>query len=91
MTNGKKSIKFEDFKAEVNRILNVPENQTVTQEFKAGICSTFEHFAMATKNYNGFGHTYWMEKGYKEWHDAGEPEFPEKQKYFGLEYTRTYY
>jgi hypothetical protein len=87
----KKNIKFEDFKEEVNRLLNVPENQHVTQEFKAGVCAMFEHFAMATGNYGGFGHTYWMQKGYQEWKEAGEPEFPEKRKYFGLEYTRTYY
>jgi len=91
MTNCKKTIKFEDFKEETNRILNVPENNVVTQEFKSGICSVFEHFAMATKNYNGFYHTYWMNKGYKEWETAGEPDFPEKTKFFGLEYTRTYY
>lgn len=91
MTKGKKTINFDEFKAEVNRILNVPENQVVTQEFKSGICSLYEHFAMKTRNYNGFNHTYWMEKGYKEWEEAGRPDFPEKQKYFGLEYTRTYH
>jgi hypothetical protein len=91
MTKGKKSIKYEDFKTEVNRVLNVPENQYVTQEFKAGICSLFEHFAMVTKNYKGFHHTYWWNSGYEEWEAAGRPDFPEKQKYFGLEYTRTYH
>ena len=85
-----KNIKVEEFHEEVNRLLAL-DNDAITQEFKKGICGIWEHFSMKTGNYGGFQHIYWMKQGFTEWKDAGEPGFPEKQKYFGKEYDRRYF
>lgn len=88
--NKRKCIKIDDFRDEVNRLLSL-HNENISQEFKKGICGIWEHFSMETGNYNGYQYVYWAQKGFAEWQKAGEPDFPEKQKYFGKEYDRRYY
>lgn len=46
---------------------------------------------MEAKEYNGFRYLYWSKQGFEEWKEAGEPGFPEKNKYIGPEYDRAYY
>jgi len=66
-----------------------------TQEFKIGVAVLLERILHNTGNYEGYNHNYWLKQGFKEWQDAGEPDFPEKNKYIygpdGGEYDRVYY
>lgn len=52
-----------------------------TQEFKAGIFTAVSNTLHATGQYNGFQHLYWMNGGCEEWYKAGEPDFPEKNRF----------
>ena len=93
----KKTIEVEKIKVYANSML-ARTDKFATVEFKAGIAIMIELILMSTNNYRGFQYNYWNDKGYKEWHDAGEPNFPEKDKYIygpkgkdNAEYDRTYY
>lgn len=83
-----KTLKVSEALEYANKLLNNPK---LSQEFKHGVCTMIEHTLHDTDNYGGFQYTYWAKQGYKEWKEAGEPGFPEKQKYLGLEYDRHYY
>ena len=63
-------------------------------QFKSGICVFIEHILRNANCYAGYNDTYWMKQGCKEWIAAGEPDFPEKDKYiFGPlgKFSRFYY
>lgn len=77
------------------------QDEFVTDKFKAGICVMVQEVLFQANQYQGYNNIYWLERGYKEWHEAGEPDFPEKDKYiygeggkecpkYG-EYSRMYY
>jgi hypothetical protein len=83
-----KTIKVETIRKEANRLLALP---TLSQEEKRGIVLMLEHTLHKTDNYGGYNFTYWAMRGRDEWDRAGRPDFPEKQKYLGLEYDRYYY
>lgn len=40
-----------------------------------------EKLLMSTNSYRGFNYLYWSAQGFNEWMEAGEPDFPEKDKY----------
>jgi len=39
------------------------------------------HLLMEARSYRGFQHLYWSDQGYQEWKAAGEPDFPEKDRF----------
>ena len=85
----KKTTSVEMFKNWANEQLKRTD-EYATQEFKAGICTGLERVLHDSGNYNGFNHNYWNATGFKAWLAAGEPDFPEKNKYIGPEYDRCY-
>ena len=66
-------------------------NDQLTQEEKKGIAFLLEDVLHASNRYNGFNDTHWLKQGYREWVAAGKPDFPEKKKFMGPEFDRTYY
>ena len=90
----KKTFKVDEFKNYVNEQL-ARTDEFANKEFKAGLCVALGTVLMKSNNYEGFNYNYWNEKGWKEWRNAGEPDFPEKNKYLygegGHEYNRHYY
>jgi hypothetical protein len=64
-------------------------------KFKAGLCCVIEHVLTTTNRYKGYNDNYWLKSGFQEWRKAGEPGFPEKNKYCygpsGQRYNRHYY
>jgi len=87
MTRKRKTFSVEEAKTKANEWLA----RDVSQEEKRGVCFLIENILHRTGNYKGFSYNYWDEKGFKDWLDAGEPDFPEKSKYIGPEYSRHYY
>lgn len=63
---------------EANRRLAL---STLTSEEKQGVCELLEFVLHESGNYAGYNDNYWLTVGYKEWKDAGEPGFPEKELY----------
>ena len=90
----KKTFNVDAFKEYVNKQL-ARVDEFATEAFKAGLSLSLQEVLMRSGNYQGFNYIYWNERGGKEWHDAGEPDFPEKDKYLygegGHEYNRTYH
>lgn len=82
------TFRVSELKDKVNGML---AKDTLDQKAKASLCSLIEDVLMETDNYRGFNDIYWMDKGFDEWKAAGEPDFPEKQKFMGLEYNRHYF
>ena len=69
-----------------NRMLSI---ETISQKEKEVVCCMIEQLLMDAKCYQGFNYTYWMEKGFTEWMEAGKPvnHIP----FLGNEYDRHYY
>lgn len=90
--NARKTFEVEAFKDWVNERL-ADDHPSLTQDFKRGLATALERVLHDTGNYAGFQNLYWQEQGYREWKDAGEPGFPEKEQYItgGEEYSRIYY
>lgn len=53
----------------------------IPQHAKAKICGEIENLLFAADAYAGFNHNYWLEQGFYEWREDGEPCFPEKDRY----------
>lgn len=90
----RKTFDVEDFKRWVNSVLALPtqDNPHVpSQDTKSALCTALEKVLMDTGNYKGFQNIYWSDIGCTLWRDAGEPDFPEKQKFLGPEYDRCYF
>ena len=51
------------------------------QGFKSGIFTMMNKILLDANCYQGYNYNYWMEKGADEWFAAGEPNFPEKDKF----------
>jgi rhodanese-related sulfurtransferase len=70
-------------------------NENLSSDEHSGVCHFIENVLHESGNYAGFNHVYWMNGGFKAWEAAGEPGFPEKNKYIvgpsGDEYARFYY
>lgn len=70
-------------------------DEHATREFKMGVCALLEHVLMGTDNYRGYNYNLWVNGGCDEWVRAGEPDFPEKERFMysehGGEFDRVYY
>jgi hypothetical protein len=96
MTRQKYLAAIEQAAKKLNTILA----EDCPQSVKAGICTTIEAMLSAADCYDGYGNLYWRETGFRDWQEAGEPEFPEKMRYIigpenggpsTGEYSRVYY
>lgn len=69
--------------------------EDLTSVEKRAISEVLEDILHKTDNYSGFNYRYWSSVGCNEWRDAGEPDFPEKEKFIlgpsGDEFNRFYY
>ena len=88
MAKARKTFDVGEFRNWVNSLL---DNDRLSQDEKRALCMAVEHALHETNNYKGYNQIYWMKAGYQEWQAAGEPGFPEKQKFLGLEYDRHYF
>ncbi len=92
MAKGRKTIEVEWIKDRINTQLAEP---SFSQPEKMRLCFLLEDVLHQSNNYNGFQFNYWNDGGYKAWLTAGEPSFPEKEKYITNnkkeEYSRIYY
>ena len=59
--------------------------------YRAGIASLLETVLHAAGQYKGYNHLEWLNGGCEAWRAAGEPGFPEKEKYIGDDTRRVYY
>lgn len=62
---------------DLNDLLGTP----MPMAAKSTICTMIEHTLMDHDVYGGFNNRYWLEQGCKEWQEAGEPSFPEKEAF----------
>lgn len=80
------------FKDWTNQLL---ASSDLNDKFKAGLCVTLEHILHKNNCFHGYNDNYWIQKGCREWYAAGQPDFPEKNKYCygptGQQYNRHYY
>lgn len=82
----KKTIKVQELKAEINRLLSL---ETIGEKEKTTLCYLLEHILMSTKNYKGFIYPAIFTPEYDQW----KKENPEKQPYeyiVNQEYRRSY-
>ncbi len=72
-----------------------------TSEERRILCGCLENILSKSGNYAGFNYNYWLGKdandensGVNQWRKAGEPDFPEKEKFIlgptGDEWNRCY-
>jgi hypothetical protein len=88
------TINVEDFKNWINKQLERTDPYA-DDKFKAALCSVLEYALKMANRYKGYNDNYWLKAGFDEWRNAGEPDFPEKEKYIygptGQRYNRHYY
>jgi len=89
---GRKTIDVVYILEECNKQLT---RDDLSKSEKRAICEILETILFKTENYSGFNYNYWLSVGCNQWRDAGEPSFPEKEKYIlgpsGDEWNRHYY
>ena len=95
MAKGRKTIEVEFIKDKINHMLSLPLKQH-SKETKAALCTLLEDILHQSNNYHGFQYNIWDNGGYEAWKAAGEPDFPEKEKYLTgkhkeHDYSRVYY
>jgi cell shape-determining protein MreC len=86
----RKTIQVVLIKDRINELLN----SDYTQEEKMILCNLLTEILIATKNYGGYNNRYWIDKGFRQWIEDGQPEGKNKvasDKYFGPEFDRFYY
>ena len=76
----KKLFNVREFVLGVNRIL---ENDSHTPEYRKGVADLTGNILQDLNCYAGFNYLDWMNGGFQAWQEAGEPDFPEKNKYLG--------
>lgn len=63
--------------SDMNDLLGMP----IPQYAKATICTAIERTLMDHRAYSGYNNRYWLNRGFTEWNDAGQPGGPAKEKY----------
>jgi len=94
MARKKLTFKVDEFKSWINQQLKRTDD-IATDEYKAGLCEAIEHVLQKSNRYEGYNDNYWLQKGWQEWREAGEPDFPLKDKFIcgptGQKFNRQYY
>lgn len=94
MAQQKNTFKVEEFKTWVNQQLKRTDD-FANDEYKAGLCAALEHVLQNSNRYQGYNDNYWLQKGWQEWRNAGEPDFPLKDQFIygptGQRFNRHYY
>ena len=65
------------------------ENDSASQDMKAGYCTILEHVLHETGNYHGFNSYHWVNGGYNQWVKDGKPK--DNSPHLGPRYDRIYY
>lgn len=73
----RKTIKVDELK----KILNEEILSARSEIEKLLLRKVTENVLHKTGNYCGFNWVYWSERGFREWSEAGRPDFPEKDAY----------
>ena len=81
--------KIEIIQRYLNAVNALLAQKDVPQEVKRHASSDIEKVLFEEKLYAGFNYTYWLDRGYSEWIEAGKPD--DNRKYLGAEYDRFYY
>ena len=63
--------------------------ESVTEEFRAGICALIEEALFQTGNYHGFNFIDWAQGGHTQWIADGKPK--DNSSYLGPKYKRVYH
>lgn len=84
----KRTLKVKDFIVKGNELLAMEGH---SPEFREGIICMMEYVFHQSNSYGGYSNLYWLKQGYEEWRKAGEPNFPEKIKFFGDDTRRVYF
>jgi hypothetical protein len=83
-----KTIKIDELKKIANHLLACDE---VSDEFRNGVASLLEDALRTANAYKGYNFFDWLDTGFHAWKNAGEPDFPEKDKFLGNRTKRIYY
>lgn len=84
----RKTIEVQALVDKVNAFMkNSDDSQTGE---RLALHSFLSDILMKTGNYHGYNYLHWLDKGCDDWRAAGEPGFPEKDKFLG-DQTRTYF
>jgi|ERR1035437_3652697 hypothetical protein len=95
----KATFEVDTFRRYVNDQLQRTDSEA-TDDFKNGMCLALERILHGSDCYRGFNYLYWLKGGCDEWTNAGQPDFPEKDKfiygekgskYNGCKFARLYY
>jgi hypothetical protein len=86
----RKTVEVANIRMDINKILAEDESK-VSEETKKELCFFLERLLLDTGNYHGYNNVDWLKGGFNRWWNEGQPDFPEKQKYIGREYSRMYY
>ena len=88
----RKKMPVQEIIEEANRLLALQDNKTVNADFRRGVAALTEQILFASKNYAGFNYVAWTDEGgHEAWKAAGEPGFPEKERFLGDPTRRFYY
>lgn len=94
MAKKKLTYKIDEFKQWVNAQLKRTD-EFANDIFKSALCTELEHVLKNCNSYQGYNDNYWLQQGWNEWRAAGEPDFPEKNKFIygpsGQRFNRQYY
>lgn len=91
MKTRQKRIDVEAVRAIANKLLAIPDNGHVNNDFRKGVIAVIEQVLFDSKSYHGYSHNYWSEIGYNLWIDAGKPDFPQKDAFIGNDLNRCYF
>lgn len=61
--------------------INERLSSKISQAEKSIYCTVIEKLLHDSGLYQGWNNLYWIKQGHKEWKEAGEPNFPVKNKY----------
>lgn len=81
MTTIRKPSKAKQSIIETTEYINRRLKSAIPQSEKVTLCVVLEQLLMTANMYAGFNNNYWLEQGYKEWREAGQPEGPDKKKF----------
>ena len=89
MRTRRKTIEIERIKELANKFFRESKDEMMAE--RKALQSFIETILYETNTYYGFNYVHWLEKGFNEWIEAGEPDGKEKYKFFGDETRIIFY
>jgi hypothetical protein len=81
MTAKRKTVEIAPLKEWANWLLAQPDSEYRNPMFRKGIATMLEKVLVDSGNYHGFNYVDWLDHGYKQWLEDGQPE--DNTKYLG--------